>query len=216
MTAPALESALKVPGKVTHDEVVEARAPWAHVVRAGETLRIVDLEGNQAVDCILYNPHDTDERYSAQETVTAQQNIFLTTGTRLLSTEGRVMMTITADTCGNHDTSGGACSCESNALRYGHHTRHQHACVENFLLAIAPYGMGKRDMTSNINWFMNVPVEQDGSLGIVDGLSGPGKYVDLRAEMDTLVAVSNCPQINNPCNAFNPTPVRMIVYGSAS
>lgn len=211
-----MSGAEKIPGKVIHDEVVEARAPWAHVVKAGETLRIVDLEGNQAVDCILYNPHDTDERYSAQETVTAQRNIFLTTGTKLLSTEGRAMMTITADTCGNHDTSGGACSCESNALRYGHHTRHQHACVENFLLAIAPYGMGKRDMTSNINWFMNVPVEADGSLGIVDGLSAPGKYVDLRAEMDTLVAVSNCPQINNPCNAFNPTPVRMIVYGPAS
>jgi uncharacterized protein len=211
-----MSTAENIPGPVVHDVVVEARAPWAHVVRAGETLRIVDLEGNQAVDCILYNPHDTDERYSAQETVTAQRNIFLTTGTKLLSTEGRVMMTITADTCGNHDTSGGACSCESNALRYGHHTRHQHACVENFLLAIAPYGMGKRDMTSNINWFMNVPVEADGSLGIVDGLSAPGKYVDLRAEMDTLVAVSNCPQINNPCNAFNPTPVRMIVYGPAS
>jgi urea carboxylase-associated protein 1 len=211
-----MSAAENIPGPVVHDVVVEARAPWAHVVKAGETLRIVDLEGNQAVDCILYNPHDTDERYSAQETVTAQRNIFLTTGTKLLSTEGRVMMTITADTCGNHDTSGGACSCESNALRYGHHTRHQHACVENFLLAIAPYGMGKRDMTSNINWFMNVPVEADGSLGIVDGLSAPGKYVDLRAEMDTLVAVSNCPQINNPCNAFNPTPVRMIVYGPAS
>jgi urea carboxylase-associated protein 1 len=206
----------EIPGTVLHDVVVEARAPWAHVVQAGQTLRIVDLEGNQAVDCILYNPHDTDERYSAQETVTAQRNIFLTTGTKLLSSEGRVMMTITADTCGNHDTSGGACSCESNALRYGHHTRHQHACVENFLMAIAPYGMGKRDMTSNINWFMNVPVEADGSLGIVDGLSAPGKFVDLRAEMDTLVAVSNCPQINNPCNGFNPTPVRMIVYGPPS
>jgi uncharacterized protein len=205
-----------VPGIVLHDVVVEARAPWAHVVKAGQTLRIVDREGNQAVDCILYNAADTEERYSAQETVTAQENIFLSTGTRLLSTEGRVMMTITADTCGNHDTSGGACSCESNALRYGHHTRHQHACVENFLLAIAPFGMGKRDMTSNINWFMNVPVEADGSLGIVDGLSAPGKYLDLRAEMDTLVAVSNCPQINNPCNAFNPTPVRMIVYGPSS
>jgi urea carboxylase-associated protein 1 len=211
-----LSGAEPIPGPVIHDEVVEARAPWARVVLVGQTLRIVDLEGNQAVDCILYNPHDTDERYSAQETVTAQRNIFLTTGTRLLSTEGRAMMTITADTCGNHDTSGGACSCESNALRYGHHTRHQHACVENFLLAIAPYGLGKRDMTSNINWFMNVPVEADGSLGIVDGLSAPGKYVDLRAEIDTLVAVSNCPQINNPCNAFNPTPVRMIVYGPAS
>ena len=130
----------------------------------------------------------------------------------LLSNERNPMMTITGDTCGRHDTSGGACSCESNTLRYGHHTKHQHACVENFLHEHIRRGMGKRDMVANINWFMNVPVEEDGSLGIVDGVSGPQKYVDLRADMDTLVVVSNCPQVNNPCNAFNPTPVRMVVY----
>lgn len=201
-----------VPGEVIHDEIVPARAPWSRVVERGDVLRIIDLEGNQAVDCILYDAHDPTERYSAAETVVEQRNIFLGVGTMLLSCEGNVMMTVVADTCGLHDTSGGACSCESNTLRYGHHTKHQHACVENFLQAHAPRGLGKRDMVSNINWFMNVPVEADGSLGIVDGLSAPGKYLDLRAERDTLVVVSNCPQINNPCNAFNPTPVRMIVW----
>jgi len=201
-----------IPGTIVHDEVVPARAPWSHVVRAGETLRIIDLEGNQAVDCILYNAADPAERYSSCDTIVAQRNIFLTTGTRLLSNEGNTLMTIVADSCGRHDTSGGACSCESNTLRYGHHTKHQHACVDNFLADHSTRGMGKRDMVSNINWFMNVPVEEDGSLGIVDGLSAPGLYLDLRAEIDTLVAVSNCPQIDNPCNAFNPTPVRMVVY----
>jgi hypothetical protein len=196
---------------VVHDQVVAARASWSHVVRGGEHLRIVDLEGNQAVDCLLYNADDHVERYSAPETIVRQRNIFLTTGTELVSSEGRVMMTIVDDTCGRHDTIAGACSCESNTLRYGHHTRHQHACVENFLAEHLQRGMGKRDMVSNINWFMNVPVEPDGSLGIVDGLSAQGKYVELRADMDTLVVVSNCPQVNNPCNAFNPTPVRMIV-----
>jgi urea carboxylase-associated protein 1 len=196
---------------VVLDATVEARAPWSTVVPAGHTLRIVDLEGNQAVDCLLYNAHDLEERYSGSETVVGQRNIFLTTGTRLRSNEGNVLMTITDDTCGRHDTSGGACSPESNTLRYGFHTKHQHACVDNFLLDHAARGLGKRDLVSNINWFMNVPVEADGSLGIVDGLSAPGKYVDLRAEIDTLVAVSNCPQINNPCNGFDPTPVRMIV-----
>jgi uncharacterized protein len=193
------------------DEVVAARAPWSRVIEAGQTLRIVDLEGNQAVDCLLYCAADPVERYSSCETIVAQRNIFLTTGTQLLSNQGRPMMTITADTCGRHDTSGGACSPESNTLRYGHHTKHQHACVDNFLSDHATRGMGKRDMVSNINWFMNVPVEEDGSLGIVDGISAPGKYVDLRADMDTLVAISNCPQVNNPCNGFNPTPVRVIV-----
>ncbi len=193
------------------DEVVEARAPWAHVVAAGCTLRIVDLGGNQAVDCILYCADDPTERYSAADTIVEQRNIFLVAGTRLLSTEGRTMMTIIETTCEWHDTIGGACSKESNTLRYGFHTKHQHACVDNFLLAHSWRGMGKRDMTSNINWFMNVPVDPDGTLGIVDGISAPGLSVDLRAEMDVLVVVSNCPQVNNPCNGFDPTPVRMIV-----
>ena len=197
--------------RVIHDEVVAARAPWSGVVRVGQTLRIVDLAGNQAADCILYNAHDPDERYSASDTIAEQGNIFVTTGTRLVSSEGNVLMVITDDTCGRHDTIGGACSQESNTLRYGHHTKHQHACVENFLTTHARRGMGKRDLVSNINWFMNVPVEEDGTLGIVDGISAPGLYVDLLAEMDTLVAISNCPQINNPCNGFDPTAIRLII-----
>lgn len=209
MTADPHLSAL--PGTVVHDEIVPARAPWLHHVAAGQTLRIVDLEGNQAVDFLLYSEQDDSERYSAQDTAAAQGNLFLRTGTVLRSNEGRPMMTITASTVEYHDTIGGACSCESNTLRYGHHTKAQHACVENFLEANLTEGRNKRDMVSNINFFMNVPVEQDGALGIVDGISAPGLTVDLRAEMDVIVVVSNCPQINNPCNAFNPTPVRMIV-----
>src|SRR5688572_33422330 len=200
-----------LPGAVVHDEVVAARAPWSHVVRRGQTLRIVDLRGNQAVDFLAYSAADTAERYSAPDTVVAQRNLFLGVGTVLMSNESRPLLTITADTCGRHDTVGGACSCESNTLRYGHHTKHQHACVENFLHELGRRGLGKRDVVSNINWFMNVPVEADGSLGIVDGISAPGKYLDLRAEMDTLVVISNCPQINNPCNGFNPTPVRVVI-----
>jgi uncharacterized protein len=196
---------------VVHDEVVPARAPWSRVVRAGETLRIIDLEGNQAVDFLLYNADDTAERYSAPDTVVAQGNLFLRVGTVLLSTEGRPMMTIVDSAVAYHDTVGGACSKESNTLRYGFHTAAQHACVENFVFEHTRHGMGKRDIQSNINFFMNVPVEADGTLGIVDGISAPGLHVDLRAEMDVLVIVSNCPQINNPCNGFDPTPVRMVV-----
>jgi len=198
-------------GKVVHDEIVAARAPWLHHIAAGQTLRIVDLEGNQAVDFLLYAAADDAERYSAQDTVSAQGNLFLREGTVLRSNEGRPMMTIAATSVEYHDTIGGACSCESNTLRYGHHTKSQHACVENFLEANLTEGRSKRDIVSNINFFMNVPVESDGALGIVDGISAPGLTVDLRADMDVIVVVSNCPQINNPCNAFNPTPVRMIV-----
>ena len=198
-------------GQVVHDEIVAARAPWLHRMKAGETLRVVDLEGNQAVDFLLYATDDDAERYSAQDTVAAQSNIFLRTGSVLRSNEGRPMMTIVGTSVEYHDTIGGACSCESNSLRYGHHTKAQHSCVDNFLEANLRDGRGKRDIVSNVNFFMNVPVEADGALGIVDGISAPGLTVDLRAEMDVTVLVSNCPQINNPCKGFNPTPVRMIV-----
>jgi len=198
-------------GEVIHDEIVPARAPWLHHIKAGQTLRIVDVEGNQAVDFLLYSTADDTERYSAQDTVAAQGNIFLREGSVIRSNEGNPMMTLLGTAVDYHDTIGGACSCESNTLRYGHHTKSQHACVDNFLEANLSEGRNKRDMVSNINFFMNVPVMQDGTLGIVDGISAPGLWVDLRAEMDVTVVVSNCPQINNPCNGFNPTPVRMII-----
>ncbi|OLT34150.1 urea carboxylase [Rhodococcus sp. CUA-806] len=199
---------------VIRDELADARAPWSAVVRAGDVLTMIDLHGNQAVDTLLYSAHDHAIRYSASATVTAQRNLFLTTGTVLRSDDSTPLMTIVADEVGNHDTVGGACSQESNTLRYGHHTKHQHACVENFLIEGAKWGLGKRDLVSNINFFMNVPVDPDGTLGIVDGLSAPGKSLSLRAETDTLVLVSNCPQINNPCNGFDPTAVRMVVTRS--
>lgn len=198
-------------GGVVLDEVVPARAAWSTVVLAGSVLTIVDLEGNQAVDFLAYNAHDTAERYSAPDTMVRQGNIFLGMGSVLCSNESRPLLTVVADEVGRHDTIGGACSKESNSLRYGHHTVHQHGCVDNFLSVGARWGLGKRDLVSNVNWYMNVPVESDGTLGIVDGLSAPGRRLSLRAEMDTLVLVSNCPQVNNPCNGFDPTPVRMVV-----
>ncbi len=200
-----------IPGTVVLDEHVAARAAWSAVVTADDVLTIVDLAGNQAVDCLLYSAADTGVRYSASETIRRQGRITLTTGSVLRADTGDALMTVVADEVGVHDTLGGACSKESNTLRYGQHTRAQHGCLENFLLEGSRHGLGARDMAGNINWFMNVPVDPDGALGIVDGLSAPGKRVALRAEIDTLVLVSNCPQINNPCNAFDPTPVRMIV-----
>jgi uncharacterized protein len=205
------ESLALVPGTVVLDETVPARAPWSAVVRAGDVLTIVDLRGNQAVDTLFFGADDHTVRYSAAVTIAMQGNIFLGTGSVLRDADGAPLVTVVADEVGNHDTIGGACSQESNTLRYGHHTKHQHACVENFIGEGARWGLTKRDMVSNVNFYMNVPVDPDGSLGIVDGLSAPGKRLALRAEIDTLVLVSNCPQINNPCNGFDPTPVRMIV-----
>jgi urea carboxylase-associated protein 1 len=197
-----------------HTTVVAARAAWSSVIRAGQTLTITDLHGNQAVDFLAYDAHDTSVRYSAPDTVQAQGGIFLTTGSVLMSNEYSPLMTVVEDEVGRHDTVGGACSKESNTLRYGHHTWSQHACVDNFLAEGAKHGLGKRDLVSNINWYMNVPVEKDGTLGIVDGISAPGLKLTLRAERDVLVLVSNCPQINNPCNGFEPTAVEMTITGA--
>ncbi|MGW0413704.1 urea amidolyase associated protein UAAP2 [Streptomyces collinus] len=199
------------PGRVVTDATVPARAAWSAVVRAGSLLTITDLHGNQAADFLVYDAHDTSVRYSAPDTVQAQGGIFLTTGSVLLSGEHTPLMTVVEDTCGRHDTIGGACSKESNTLRYGHHTWSQHACVENFLAEGARHGLDQRDLVSNVNWYMNVPVEPDGTLGIVDGISAPGLKVVLRAETDVLVLLSNCPQINNPCNGFDPTALRATV-----
>src|SRR6266853_5645285 len=194
--------------------VIPAGEPWLREIRKGEYLRIVDLEGNQAVDTLFYNLRDYAERYSAQDTIREQNNVYLTTGTRLMSSAGTVLLTIVADTCGRHDTLGGACANESNMVRYAIEKRHMHACRSSFLKAVIDWdnGMDKRDITSNINFFMNVPVTPEGGLTFEDGVSAPGKYVELRAEMDVLVLISNCPQLNNPCNAYNPTPVEVLIW----
>ena len=200
---------------IISDTHVPARAPFSATLKAGQSIRIIDLESQQAVDALFYNAADTTERYSAQDTLAAQALAggpdYLQTGSVLLSNEGRAMATIIADTCGFHDTNAGACSCESNTVRFGHETRFMHSCRENFLAELGKYGLAKRDLVSNVNFFMNVPIRPNGELTVDDGVSEPGGYVELRAEMDLLVLISNCPQVNNPCNGFNPTPIRIII-----
>lgn len=198
---------------VVVDAIVPSGEPWMGVVRAGQLLRIVDLEGNQAVDTLFYNAADGREHYSATDTIRAQANIYLTTGTVLLTNRGRPLLRIVGDTCGRHDTLGGACSAESNTVRYALEKRHMHNCRDSFLLALAgdDSGLGKRDLPSNINFFMNVPVTPEGGLTFADGISAAGRHVELLALMDTRVLISNCPQLNNPCNAYNPTPVRVVI-----
>lgn len=200
-----------IAGRVVLDERVAPRAPWSAIVAAGDVLTIVDVGGNQSADCLLFNAHDTDERYSVPDTLAWQGNAYVREGTVLRSQYGTPLMTVVGNEVARQDTIGGACGKESNTLRYGHHTAYQHGCRENFLAEATRRGLGVRDLVSNLNWFMNVPVEADGSLGIVDGISAPGKRVAVRADLDVLVIVSNCPQMNNPCNDFNPTPLRMLV-----
>ena len=202
------------------DEICAAGEPWVKLVKQGQFFRIVDLEGNQAVDTLFFNANNALERYSATDTIRAQNKLYLTTGSKLYSNLGNVMLTIVADTCGRHDTLGGACAAESNTVRYALEKFPMHSCRDNFLHALAhdplcqQLGMNKRDLPSNINFFMNVPVTEAGGLEFVDGISASGMYVEMLAEMDVLVLISNCPQLNNPCNAYNPTPIRLLVWDS--
>lgn len=210
----SLKESLRDPARAVFDQVVESGCGFSHDIKRGQTVRIVDLEGNQAVDTLFYDAHDRTERYSAVDTVREQGNIYLTTGSKLVSSEGNVMLTIVADTCGRHDTLGGACAAESNQVRYALDKKYMHNCRDTFLLEIAEHlaPMGKRDIPANINFFMNVPVTPEGGLRFEDGISAPGRYVELVAERDVTILISNCPQLNNPCNAYNPTPVRVLVW----
>ena len=203
------------PEQAVDSTVVPAGDYYMKVVKAGQTFRIVDLEGNQAADTLFYNADDTGERYSAVDTIREQGNVYLTTGTELMSSENNPMLEIVADTCGRHDTLGGACATESNTVRYALEKKCMHACRDSWMLAVAEndqFGMGKRDITHNINFFMNVPITPDGGLTFEDGISAPGKYVEMKALMNVIVLISNCPQLNNPCNGYNPTPIEVLIW----
>ena len=196
-------------------QIVPAGDYFIKILKLGQTLRILDLEGNQAADTLFYGAMDTSERYSAMDTVREQGNIYLSAGSKLLSNAGNVMLEIVADTCGRHDTLGGACAAESNSVRYALEKKCMHACRDSWMLAVAQntqFGLSKRDITHNINFFMNVPVSADGGLHFADGISAPGKYVELKACMDVIVLISNCPQLNNPCNGYNPTPIEVLIW----
>ncbi|MFT3780749.1 MAG: DUF1989 domain-containing protein [Nibricoccus sp.] len=205
-------------------KIVLAGDHFSCVVKKGQILRLVDLEGNQAADTLFYDAHEPLNRYSASDTIRHQGALYLTTGTQLMSTEGDALLTIVADTCGRHDTLGGACSRESNTMRYALEKEYMHACRDSFIrgaqeiacscreFRLERHDWGKRDITCNINFFMNVPVTPDGRLTFEDGVSGPGRYVEMRAERDVICLISNCPQLNNPCNAYHPTPIEVIIW----
>ncbi|WP_062305513.1 urea amidolyase associated protein UAAP2 [Alicyclobacillus sendaiensis] len=183
-------------------------------LQPGDVLRIVDLEGNQAVDTLFFDADRPYDHYSAVKTIAEQGNIYLTTGSVLLTESGRPLVRIVEDTCGRHDTLGGACSAQSNTVRYGHDKVHMHNCRDTFMMQIAMHEprLAKRDLAPNVNFFMNVPVTPDGGLEFADGISGPGRYVEMEAMTRVLVLMSNCPQLNNPCNAYNPTPVEIVIW----
>ena len=203
------------PEQTSFREVVAAGDYFIHTVKKGQTVRLLDLQGNQAADTLFYSAADQAERYSAMDTIREQGNVYLTAGSVLMSNRINPLLEIVADTCGRHDTLGGACATESNTVRYNLEKRCMHACRDSWMLAVnqhPEFDLGKRDITHNINFFMNVPVTADGGLTFEDGISAPGKYVELTACMDVVMLISNCPQLNNPCNGYNPTPIEVLIW----
>jgi urea carboxylase-associated protein 1 len=208
-----VESSLIVEEAV-YDAIIPAGDGWMHELLPGQVLRIVDLAGNQAADTLFYDADQPDDHYSAVATIVGQGNIYLTTGTTLRTESGKALLTIVADTCGRHDTIGGSCSAQSNTVRYSHDKLSMHNCRDTFMLQLAHYDgkYSKRDLAPNINFFMNVPVSPVGGLEFADGVSAPGCYVEMKAIRRTVVLISNCPQLNNPCNAYNPTPIQLLIW----
>jgi urea carboxylase-associated protein 1 len=204
----------RVRENAVYDEVIKAGDGFMYEIKEGQYFRIVDLEGNQAADTLFYDTHNKNDHYSAVKTMTEQRNIYLTTGSILRAQSGKPLMEIVADLCGNHDTLGGACSAQSNTVRYGHDKLYMHNCRDTFLLEIAKFGKDytKTDLVPNINFFMNVPVTPEGGLDFKDGVSSAGYYVEMKALTDVTVLISNCPQLNNPCNDYNPTPIRVLIW----
>jgi uncharacterized protein len=196
-------------GEIIVDEIVPPRRPWGRVIGKGEILRIVDLKGQQAVDFLCYDAVDRGDRYSATNTVKIQGGIYVGKGTVLYSDAGAALFTVIADTLGSHDTVYGCCSEINNFLRYG--VRGTPSCYANFLEVLGTFGLDRSAIVSNVNFFMQVPIEAAGSAAIAAEVSPPGSFVELRAERDVLAVLSNCPQMHNPCNGYNPTPIRVTV-----
>ena len=199
--------------RIIKDQVIPPGADWSGIVKRGQILRLIDLEGRQAIDFLCYNAADPSERYNADDTMKINGSLFVGKGTKLYSDMGNVLFTVVDDTCGRHDTIGGCCSRESNRVRYG--VEDGPNCRDNLLRGLSRHGLGKKDIVANLNFFMYVPIGPAGEMAIADGFSKAGDYIDLRAEMDVLAVLSNCPQINNPANGFNPTPIQVVIRSAA-
>ena len=211
MNSKLKESPRKIENAV-YDVTVYAGEGKMLPLKKGQVLRLIDVEGNQSGDVQIYNAHDTGERYSAPNTITNQANTMIELGTVIYSNDNNPLLTVIADTCGEHDTLGSGCSAEGNVVRYTDKTRYMHSCRDTFVRTLEDYDMSKHDQVCNLNFFTKVILDDKGRLEFADGISGPGKYIEMRAEMDVLFLLSDCSQLNNPCNDYNPTPIRMVVF----
>lgn len=201
-----------VPGRVIEDVLLPARGFLpAPTLTKGQVMRIIDVEGQQVADLILYDPKNLKNPSSMNNTVLINKSWKITTGHAFYSKFGDRMATIIADTVGTNVVTGGFCNPGLNKARYG--IEGTHTCHANLVASMGRYHLTPGDIEEGC-WcaFMNVAYESDGRLEIRPPLSKPNDYLDMRADMDIIVAVSNCPSEHNPCNAWNPTPLRIVIY----
>ncbi len=192
-------------------EVVPARGRWSRRLDTGQRLRIVDLEGQQAVDFLCYSAELPLDRINIPNTIKLNKSLYVTKGSRIYSDHAKVMFTVIEDTCGLHDTLAGCCSNEIDLLRYN--VKKTVSCRANFIAELATWSLSPSEIVPNINFFMRVPFQADGHVEISDGISKAGDHVELRAEMPVLAVLSNCPQEHNPAAGLRPTPIEVIVFG---
>ena len=204
-----------VPGRVIRVVEIPARHGAALDVRRGQVLRVVDVEGQQVGDFVCFNRDDLMERYSPQNTILFNRTIYPKVGAALVSDRGRPMMRLVADTVGVHDLICGSCSEEYYRNRLDYHGPHR-SCRSNLAEAMAPWGVGLHEIPFSFNFFMQWPVQDDGSVRPMAAPSEAGDYVDLVAEMDLVVANSACPSDITPTNAHRPTPMRFVLYAPSA
>ena len=187
--------------------IVDAKQPWSGLVKRGQELTIKDTHGQQAVDFLCYDADNTSDRYSATNTVKVQGNVYVGNGTVLYADSGKPLLTVIEDTVGRHDTIYGCCSNSNNKLRYDVETTE--SCYTNFTQELQKHSMDVTSIVPNVNWFMSVPILGDGSAGVAEAVLKPGSFVRLRAECNVLAVLSNCPQMHNPCNGYDPTQIEV-------
>jgi uncharacterized protein len=199
-----------VPGRVLREFVIPAKEYAALTMKSGQTLRFVDMEGRQVPDVVCFNERDLTEELSMGNTMLINKRRELVKDNVLYSVICNPMMTITGYSNELSYAYGPMCSEEVNRIRYGiAGTRN---CRDNFAMALKDWGFTPRRIPDAFVPFMNVQVDAQGTMEIREPTSKPGDYYDLRAEMDLVVGISNCPQERNPCNGWNPTPMGVIVY----
>ena len=204
--------------EILHQERLRGGQMWSGTIRRGHALRLTDVEGSATVAALFYNADHPLERYNMPDTLKAQYTARLTQGYVLYSDMGRILMSVIEDGCGWHDTISGAMDAGLSLQRHGDGTYQElrndfhRNTRDNFLIALAKHGLGKRDLVANLNFFVKIAVDESGRLSWVPGNSRPGAAVVLRAEMNVLAVLSNTPHPLDPKKTYSPRPVELAIY----